>query len=289
MAKFKNLQERFNLTDKTLRIISAIVMLLLGFTIFKTGFIGVTLLCLIITGIMIYEYDKMFNQRRLGLKYYFSLISILGVLIVFSANFITLKFPVYYFSIAFICIFCILNIINIASDSKHWILESLPPIYIGFGILSVLYIYMYSSILSLIYIFIITISTDTGAYFIGRALKGPKLWQRVSPNKTWSGALGGTFCAFTFSTSYIIGSFWVSGLDNFQNVLIWGCISVILSIISQSGDLFESFIKRLTGIKDSSNFIPGHGGVLDRFDSILFVAPAMALIIAFTKVGYLIL
>ena len=174
-------------------------------------------------------------------------------------------------------------------DRKYWILESLQPIYIGFGIMSFLYIYMYSSLVSLIYIFVITISTDSGAYFIGSLIGGPKLCPKISPKKTISGAIGGVLCAFALGTTYIIGTLWFSGFDNFNTVSIWALISIMLSVISQSGDLFESWMKRLNDVKDSSNIIPGHGGVLDRFDSFLFVAPIMALIIAFTKVGFFML
>jgi phosphatidate cytidylyltransferase len=104
--------------------------------------------------------------------------------------------------------------------------------------------------------------TDIGGYFAGRGIGGPKLWPRVSPNKTWAGAIGG------FAASLVIAAaFAAFGLGETAPLLL---LSGVLSIASQLGDLFESAVKRRFGVKDSSHIIPGHGGLLDRFDG--FVA-----------------
>jgi len=111
-------------------------------------------------------------------------------------------------------------------------------------------------------------STDTASYVGGRLLKGPKLAPSISPYKTWAGffmgIFGGTVVAY-------IASFWL--LPNVFNV--WEIIFLIL--MAQIGDLLESKIKRLSGVKDSSFLIPGHGGLLDRLDSLLAVAVTIAL------------
>ena len=288
MEKFKKFISLFISTNRRLRITTAIIMLALAFGVFKIGFFGVVPFALVLGSLMIYEYDiKLFNTSKL--KFVWDLISINLVLCVFVFNRICCDLPVYYISALFVILFCVSNLFNIATDRKHWILESLQPIYIGFGIMSFLYIYLYSSIFSLIYLFVITISTDSGAYFIGSMIGGPKFWPAISPKKTWSGAIGGVLCACAFGTTYIISSLWLSGFDNFNSVSLWALISIILSVISEFGDLFESWLKRLNSVKDSSNIIPGHGGVLDRFDSFLFIVPIMALIIAFTKIGYFML
>lgn len=285
MEKFKNF---FVGTNKRLRITTAFFMLAIAYFCFSFGFWGVCGLALTIALAMIYEFNRLFNPK-LGLKFAWDCISIIGILSLFCANRIIWNVPNYYFSFALVGLFCSSMLANIASERKHWVLESLTPIYIGFGVMSILYAYLYSSIVALIYIFIITIATDSGAFFIGSTLGGPKLCPKISPKKTWSGSLGGILCAFAFATSFIIAVLWNMSIDNFNNVSLWGAISIVLSIISQIGDLFESWLKRLNDIKDSSNLIPGHGGFLDRFDSALFVAPVMALIIAFTKVGFLML
>jgi len=108
---------------------------------------------------------------------------------------------------------------------------------------------------------------DSAAYFIGCAIGKHKLFPRVSPKKSWEGAIAG----FVFS---VIG-FIISKLVLLENISWMHAIilGMIIGVIGQTGDLIESLIKRDAGIKDSSNIIPGHGGILDRFDSLLFTAP----------------
>ena len=115
---------------------------------------------------------------------------------------------------------------------------------------------------ALILILLVVWVTDIGGYFAGRGIGGPKLWPRVSPKKTWAGAVGG------FVASLVIAAGFVAfGLSKTGPLLLLGAV---LSIASQLGDLFESAVKRRFGVKDSSHIIPGHGGLLDRLDG--FVA-----------------
>ena len=284
MEKFKKVLKSLTSTNKRLRITSAVIMLICAFIIFKIGAVAVSALALVVASLMIYEYDvKLFKVS--STKFMWDLVSIVGMLFLFFLNKATFKFPTYYFSVVFIILFCVSNLFNIATDRKHWILESLEPLYIGFGIMALLYVY-FLDMFSFICIFVITITTDSGAYFIGSLIGGPKLCPKISPKKTISGAIGGILCAFAFGTTYLIISLWISGADYFGYIYPFALLTIILSIISQCGDLFESWLKRLNNIKDSSNIIPGHGGVLDRFDSVLFVAPVVALIMAFLKIGY---
>lgn len=116
-------------------------------------------------------------------------------------------------------------------------------------------------------IYTIVWSTDTGAYIFGKIIGGPKLWVRVSPNKTWAGFIGGIFLG-------IIASFlftYYMGLKLTIDHPIW-VIGGMLSLISHVGDLIESAVKRHFGVKDFSNIIPGHGGILDRIDSLMLVS-----------------
>ena len=112
---------------------------------------------------------------------------------------------------------------------------------------------------------------DTGGYMFGRALGGPKLARAISPNKTWSGFFGGT--ALGAVAGWLV-------LGVFRDEAGWGLIafSAALAVVSQMGDLFESWIKRRFGVKDSSNIIPGHGGLFDRVDGLVAVALALVLI-----------
>ena len=117
--------------------------------------------------------------------------------------------------------------------------------------------------IAMLFVFVVVWATDILAYFVGRAIGGPKLAPRISPGKTWSGAIGGTVAG-------VIGGLLVA-MAHFQDVGIWvGLVALTLSIASQIGDLFESFIKRRFGVKDSSKLIPGHGGVMDRVDGLVF-------------------
>ena len=129
---------------------------------------------------------------------------------------------------------------------------------------------------ALMFVLLIVWVTDIGGYFAGRGIGGPKLWPRVSPRKTWAGAIGG------FVASLVIaGGFVAFGLGKTGPLLLLGAA---LSIASQLGDLFESAVKRRFGVKDSSQLIPGHGGLLDRLDGFV-AAVVMAAIFGFLRGG----
>jgi phosphatidate cytidylyltransferase len=120
---------------------------------------------------------------------------------------------------------------------------------------------------ALILILLVVWVTDIGGFFAGRGIGGPKLWPRVSPKKTWAGAIGGFAASLVVAAGFVaVGASNVEPLK-FGPVLLVGAA---LSIVSQLGDLFESAVKRRFGVKDSSHLIPGHGGLMDRLDG--FVA-----------------
>ena len=120
------------------------------------------------------------------------------------------------------------------------------------------------------YILFVVWATDIGAYFSGRIIGGAKLAPSISPNKTWAGLGGG------MTAAGIIGG--LSHLFSPYPTTIWGAISlgVILAALAQASDLFESWLKRKSGVKDSSSLIPGHGGLLDRVDGLIFTLPLFA-------------
>lgn len=111
---------------------------------------------------------------------------------------------------------------------------------------------------------------DIGAYFAGRFIGGPKLAPRISPNKTWAGLIGGMATATLFAVAMHYGA----GLGK-AAVLA----TPFLAVLAQGGDLFESWLKRRAGKKDSGTLLPGHGGVLDRLDGLVPVAPVAALLV----------
>lgn len=124
---------------------------------------------------------------------------------------------------------------------------------------------------SILFIFAVVWSTDILAYFVGRAIGGPKLAPSISPGKTWSGAIGGAVAA-------VIGGGAVSMAYHGRISLLVLGLALVLSVFSQIGDLFESFVKRRFQVKDSSHLIPGHGGFMDRVDGLVFACFTVFLI-----------
>jgi len=114
-----------------------------------------------------------------------------------------------------------------------------------------------------LWLVLIVVATDIAGYFVGRTVGGAKFWPSISPNKTWSGIIGGWVLAA--AVSVIIAPYIGHG---FVFAVVWG---VGLSFVAQMGDIAESWVKRRAGVKDSSNVLPGHGGVMDRFDGIVAV------------------
>jgi phosphatidate cytidylyltransferase len=129
---------------------------------------------------------------------------------------------------------------------------------------------------ALMLVLLIVWMTDIGGYFTGRALGGPKLWPRISPKKTWAGAVGGFIASLA-----VAAGFAALGFGKMTPLLL---LAAALSGVSQAGDLFESAVKRRFGVKDSSHIIPGHGGLLDRLDGFVF-AVVMAALIGFLRHG----
>lgn len=109
-------------------------------------------------------------------------------------------------------------------------------------------------------------ASDTGAYLVGSLIGKNKLYERISPGKTWEGSIGAAI--LNIGCAYVI-SLWFPELA----FVHWAVISVLVSIFGTIGDLVESMLKRQAGVKDSGRIMPGHGGILDRFDSLLFVSP----------------
>ena len=153
--------------------------------------------------------------------------------------------------------------------SRNIILRFSGFIFLLFSFFS---FYMLSFDLNKIFfVIIICITTDIGGYFFGKLLKGPKLI-KISPKKTYSGMLGGYFLSLT--SSFLIGNYFqIFNLDIYLFILVF-----TISTISQIGDILISYFKRLSKIKDTGNLIPGHGGLLDRIDGMIFAFPIFYLL-----------
>ncbi|RAR70608.1 phosphatidate cytidylyltransferase [Flavobacterium aciduliphilum] len=122
-------------------------------------------------------------------------------------------------------------------------------------------------------LFILIWTNDTFAYLVGKSIGKHKLLERISPKKTIEGFLGGIL--FAVFAGFLISKFFIQASPKFSNrsILIWCCMALIVGILGTIGDLIESKFKRIAGVKDSGAIMPGHGGILDRLDSVIFVAP----------------
>jgi phosphatidate cytidylyltransferase len=145
--------------------------------------------------------------------------------------------------------------------------------YAGFSAISLAYLRDGdgSGLLAILFLFAIVWTTDILAYFVGRAVGGPKLEPAISPGKTWSGAIGG-------AVGGLAGGLLVAALAGSASILPLAAVALLLSIVSQIGDLFESAVKRRRGVKDSGRLIPGHGGVMDRVDGLVAASFALYVI-----------
>jgi len=151
-----------------------------------------------------------------------------------------------------------------------------PPLgagvlYAGLPVLSLLLIrHQHDGLVYAFWTMALVWVTDIGAYFAGRTFGGAKLAPAISPNKTWAGLIGGMVLAAVFG----IVMHYAYGL-----ALRLTLASPLLAVVAQAGDLYESWLKRRAGVKDSGNILPGHGGVLDRIDGLVPVAPVAAVLV----------
>ena len=160
-----------------------------------------------------------------------------------------------------------LIIFFVSRKENEKFLLRLGVLYISLGVASLSWLNMMFGFLGIMWFFLMVWSVDVGGYVFGTTIKGPKLAPRISPNKTWAGLIGGMLLSAAMSALYI----WYF---NALNLWTFFCpLAAAIALVAQIGDLVESAIKRHLGLKDSSNLIPGHGGVFDRVDGLIFAAP----------------
>ncbi len=154
-------------------------------------------------------------------------------------------------------------------NERAWALAA--HLHLGLAVVALLFLRLQPAVgLDLVlFLFVMVWMSDIGGYVAGRLIGGPRLAPRISPNKTWAGAAGAALFAIAAAAAMAR----VAGVDAEPAL----GIALLLSLATQCGDLFESWVKRHFDVKDSGTLIPGHGGVLDRIDGLLFAAPALAL------------
>jgi len=165
-----------------------------------------------------------------------------------------------------------MSAVSFAERKPAWVAAGM--LYVGLPSIALIWLRDLDSegLITVLWILVLVWGIDIGAYFVGRALKGPKLAPRISPNKTWSGLGGGILAAIGvgLGTAALTGS----------NPVTLAALSAGLAIVEQAGDLMESAIKRHFHVKDAGHLIPGHGGLLDRVDGLIAILVTVAAVTA---------
>ena len=177
-----------------------------------------------------------------------------------------------------ICFFELIFLIIKATDNIPYRLAGIltGAVYIGLAAVILIDFDIQSFYISIA----VVILADTFAYIFGTLIGGPRILPRVSPNKTWAGLIGGMFGGFLALTPLIYLSSRIMGVLDTQALLVAAVAGPVLALIALGGDLFESWLKRRAGVKDSSRLIPGHGGFLDRFDGLIPVSIVVGIMVS---------
>ncbi len=251
------------------RVLSALVMLPIAIYVILNGGLAYFILVSLLTVLILSEWNGIIEGKTLSVLVVVEVIC--ALLLLLSVNWGS---PYLWLSLA--C--SVASIIAAAYMIKAKIIWALVGfLYALVPSASFLLINENHGGIVVLWMMILIWSMDTGAYFAGKNIGGPKMSPKISPNKTWSGLIGGTITAMIFSGLYAY-FFNDEIYALFENDTILLLLSGLLALLSQVGDLAESAVKRNFNVKDSGAIIPGHGGVMDRVDGVLFVAPAVLVI-----------
>lgn len=254
-----------------LRVVSALVLIPLALALTWMGGLAFRLFIAIVALAMIYEWLTITAGRDWGRTHWViaALLGAIALLLVAGAA-----------PGLLLILTIVATVIAIVaarfSGHDHW-----PPSGILYAGLSAISLAILrggdaAGLWAILFLFAVVWVTDIAAYFVGRAIGGAKLAPRISPGKTWSGAIGGTVGGVAAGLAVVLLA------DVRLGLAVFAGLALLLSVVAQMGDLFESHLKRRYAVKDSSNLIPGHGGVMDRVDGLVAAA------VAFYVVGILI-
>lgn len=242
------------------RIISGAVLALAAFALAYAGPLPFAVLVLVVALFLAWEWGRMVRGVGADLAYFIHALAVAGAIGLAAAGYAAL-------AIAVLVTGAIILIPLVFGQGAR--LSALGVFYVGMPAVSLLWLrlnepYGFAAVLL---IFAVVWASDIAAFAAGRLIGGPKLWPRISPNKTWAGLIGGI-------TAGVLAAAAIAALVGGTSPLRLALTGLGLSMVAQLGDLLESALKRLFKMKDASDLIPGHGGFMDRMDSIVAVAVA---------------
>ncbi|MGP3696368.1 phosphatidate cytidylyltransferase [Rhodobacter sp. NSM] len=238
--------------DLRRRMISAAIMLSVGAIEVWLGGVPFALLVILLTGLMLWELARMTAPARPVANILVGLLAaavLTGVLdLVFEHERML--------ALAGLALVPAAGLVGARRDRRIFFIYGIALMAAGAGLVM---LREEGGSVAILWLILVVVASDVMGYFVGRSLGGPKFWPAVSPNKTWSGTVAGWLGAAIVGLGFSI----IAGAG-------WGLIilSPVIALAGQLGDIVESWIKRRSGVKDSSSLIPGHGGVLDRFDAL---------------------
>jgi phosphatidate cytidylyltransferase len=254
------------MSNLQLRVISSVVLIVAVLAVTWFGGVAFRILAAAIAAAMFYEWSAM-SRKPGSARYELVAAALLAVVLVAL---------VLGYSAAGVLVLLALSVLATLIDGRlggqgFWVPAGLA--YAGLSGVSLGYLRDadHAGLIAILFLFAVVWATDICAYFVGRSLGGPKLAPSISPGKTQSGALGG-------AVGGVVAGLLLAAAAGAGNLAVLGVVALVLSIVAQAGDLFESWVKRRHDRKDSGTLIPGHGGVMDRVDGLVAAAFALYVI-----------
>lgn len=259
--------------DLAPRVLSGAAMAVVGFGLIYIGGIPLVIGLIALGGVGIWELHRMLGGQvalRAGLM------GALGIFAISAAQIIALASGIGFLDNLYLTPW-IAPFIGMALwggvqtiELRHrWVFCLYGTVFL-FAVAGMLYLRLVHGVIFLLFVVAVVVASDIAGYFVGRVLGGPKFWPRISPKKTWSGTIAGWFAASAVALVLL-------GFEPLMVIVV----APLLALAAQMGDIAESAIKRRMGVKDSSTLIPGHGGVLDRFDAMAGAGAVATLAMAY--------